>query len=123
MPPLCRSELMEFSPRLVENMSAADVVVSMGGYNTLLEATSLGKKAVVVPRITPRREQLLRAEAFEQRGLIRMVHPDQLSPRALAEAILDSSQYHTEPLGQHLEASGIDLNGLEVVKNNLLNLL
>lgn len=123
LPSLQRAELLEFSPRLIDYMSAADVVVSMGGYNTLLEVISLGKEAVVVPRTNPRREQLLRGAAFEKRGLIRMVHPDHLSPRVLAETILDALQTPAAPFGKRLEAAGIDLNGLEAVKNYTLRLL
>ncbi len=123
LPSLQRAELQEFSPRIIEYMSAADVVVCMGGYNTLLEIISLGREAVVVPRISPRREQLLRGAAFEKRGLIRMVHPDHLSPKVLAETILDALNTPAVPFGQRLEAAGLDLNGLEAVKNHCLRLL
>ena len=122
-PWLGQAKLLEFTPRIIEYMSAADVVVSMGGYNTLLEVISLGKEAVVVPRINPRREQLLRAAAFEKRGLIRLVHPDHLSPRALARTTLDALQTPAVPFSQRLEAAEIDLKGLERVKNRLLHLL
>ena len=118
-----RTEFLDFSPRMIEHIAAADVVVCMAGYNTLLEVVSLRKEAVVIPRISPRREQLIRAAAFEKRGLIRMIHPDFLSPRILAESIVDALQTPTLPADQRLNASGIDLNGLEGVKTHLLRLL
>jgi predicted glycosyltransferase len=118
-----QAELLEFSPRIIDWMSAADVVVSMGGYNTLMEIISLRKEAVVIPRISPRQEQLLRAVAFEKRGLIRMVHPRHLSPRSLAKTILDALHHPALPFDRRVEAAGIDLNGLARVKNHLLRLL
>ena len=64
-------------------MAAADVVLSMGGYNTVCELLTLHKRAVVVPRIRPGQEQALRAERMAARGLLRMLHPEQLAPDML----------------------------------------
>jgi len=52
----------------------------MGGYNTVCEAVSFRKRALVVPRVTPRREQLIRAELFRERGLVDLLHPHALAP-------------------------------------------
>lgn len=118
-----RTEFLDFSPRMTEHIAAADAVVCMAGYNTLLEVVSLRKEAVVIPRISPRLEQLIRAAAFEKRGLIRMIRPDCLSPKILAENIVDALHTPALPVDQRLNASGIDLNGLEGVKTHLLRLL
>jgi predicted glycosyltransferase len=74
----------------VDNLEAelvrANAVVSMGGYNSLCEILTQGVPAVIIPRVAPRREQLIRARAFERRGLGRMIHPDDLTPgRVLSE--------------------------------------
>jgi predicted glycosyltransferase len=66
-------------------LSLADRVVAMGGYNTVCEVLSFDKRALVVPRVEPRREQLIRAERLQQLGLLDVLHPDRLSPAALAE--------------------------------------
>jgi predicted glycosyltransferase len=67
-------------------IAASDVVVSMGGYNSVCEILSAQKAAIIVPRIWPRREQLIRAEALSRRGLLGMIHPAELKPqRLLAE--------------------------------------
>lgn len=42
---------------------------------------------MVVPRAVPRREQLLRATAFDKLGLLSMLHPDSLTPTTLAERV------------------------------------
>jgi len=114
--------LLEFSPQLLDYMAVSDVIVTRGGYNTVTEILSLGKQAIVIPRISPNREQFIRAALFERKGLIRMLHPDQLSPEALAEALLVA--FSAPPLlRQHLEAEGLTLNGLESVRGHFLRLL
>ncbi len=55
----------------------ARCVVSRGGYNTLCELLALDIPVVVVPRVWPRKEQLLRARAFAERGLVQLVDPRQ----------------------------------------------
>jgi predicted glycosyltransferase len=55
----------------------------MGGYNTLAEAAASGVPTVCVPRVRPRSEQLIRAEAFSARGLLRLIEPDKLDAEIL----------------------------------------
>jgi predicted glycosyltransferase len=62
-------------------------LVCMGGYNTLAEAVSRGTPTVCVPRVVPRTEQLIRAEAFAKRGLLRYIHPDRLDPALLRSEV------------------------------------
>jgi predicted glycosyltransferase len=68
-------------------LHAADVVVSMAGYNTLSEIVRLGKRAVIVPRAGPSAEQRLRARLFAERGLIDVVEPTSLDGPTLARAL------------------------------------
>jgi predicted glycosyltransferase len=79
--------LMEFTPDLVSYLAAADLVVSMAGYNTVCELLSLGVRTLLVPRVRPRREQQLRAERLAQRGLVRVLLPTELSPERLTSEI------------------------------------
>jgi predicted glycosyltransferase len=74
-------------PGLAPYLASADAIVCMGGYNTLAEALSRGLPVVCVPRVIPRSEQLLRAEAFERLGLLRAIHPAKLDPEGLRQAI------------------------------------
>src|SRR5205814_7216108 len=62
----------------------ADCVVAMGGYNTVYEVLSFEKPALIVPRVTPRQEQLIRAERLQALGLVDVLHPEALSPAALS---------------------------------------
>lgn len=68
-----------FLPCLPGQFRLADAIVCRGGYNTLVEAVARGIPTVCVPRVLPRKEQLIRAEAFAKLGLLRIIKPEQLS--------------------------------------------
>ncbi|MEM7406774.1 MAG: glycosyltransferase [Pseudomonadota bacterium] len=70
---LDKVEALTFDARVEHLIEGALGVVSMGGYNTFCEILSFDKRAVVVPREEPRREQWIRASAAEELGLIRML--------------------------------------------------
>lgn len=65
----------------------SDLVVSMGGYNTMTELVSMGQKPIILPRVKPRKEQLIRAEVFHQRGLCDYLAPEDLSVESLSQLI------------------------------------
>ncbi len=77
----------DFSDDMMSLMSAADVVVAMGGYNTVCELLTLHKRAVIVPRIKPGLEQSIRAERMSKLGLLNMLHPHHLTPASLMAAV------------------------------------
>jgi predicted glycosyltransferase len=70
-----------------ELMTAADAVVSMGGYNSVCEALAAGRPLVIVPRATEKVEQRIRAEVLATHGLARWVHPRELRGEHLADAL------------------------------------
>ena len=102
---------------LVDYVAAADVVVARAGYNTVCEILSFARPAVLIPRATVNREQLLRAEALAQRGLARLIRPDELTPERLLGAIDDLL---AQP---DLPRSALDLNGLPASASELAALL
>jgi len=102
---------------LVDYVAAADVVVARAGYNTVCEILSFARPAVLIPRATVNREQLLRAEALAQRGLARLIRPDELTPERLLGAIDDLL---AQP---DLPRSALDLNGLPATASELAALL
>jgi predicted glycosyltransferase len=100
-----------FSDDMMSLMAAADVVLSLGGYNTVCELLTLHKRAVVIPRVRPVQEQSIRAERMAALGLLRMVHPDQMTPITLWQALhaeLDALAAHT-PLPQLKTMHGLEL--------------
>ncbi|MFD0937955.1 glycosyltransferase family protein, partial [Methylobacterium trifolii] len=54
-------------------MRKAEGIVAMGGYNTFCEILSFDKRAILVPRTRPRREQEIRAVAAQALGLARVL--------------------------------------------------
>ena len=84
-----RVTALSFHPRLERLLADATGVVAMGGYNTFCEILSTDKPAIIAPRTRPRREQVIRAAAAEDLGLIRMLNEDRdgTSPEVMASAI------------------------------------
>lgn len=81
-------EIIEFDNRMENLIAGARAVVSMGGYNTFCEILSFDKPALIVPRITPREEQLIRAKRAAELGVIDMLLPAEAEdPARLAEAL------------------------------------
>src|SRR5207249_1090354 len=56
-----------------------------GGYNTVCEALSFEKHALIVPRVKPESEQWIRAQRLRDLGLVDVLHPGALTPEALTE--------------------------------------
>lgn len=77
-----------FYRQMEKIFAAADLVVCMGGYNTLCEILSQGTLSLVIPRETPRREQLIRARAFKRHQLVDYIPWAELEPTLLLDKIL-----------------------------------
>jgi predicted glycosyltransferase len=71
-----RVTALSFHPRLERLLAEASGVVAMGGYNTFCEILSMDKPSIIAPRTQPRREQIIRAAAAEDLGLVRMLSPE-----------------------------------------------
>lgn len=88
----------------------AAAVVCMGGYNTVTEVLTTDTPALVVPRVEPRTEQLVRAQRLSGFGLVDDLHPADLTAELLAAWELAASRRPRRP------RTGIDLNGMEHVR-------
>lgn len=64
-------------------LAAADAVVAMAGYNTAAEILASDVPALLVPRVVPRTEQRIRAQAFAARGLAQTIDPADATPDAI----------------------------------------
>ena len=73
-------------------LNAADLVVTMAGYNSLCQVLQLGRKALVVPRSGPSAEQQMRARLFAQHGLADVIYPSDLSPKKMAGKLMENLQ-------------------------------
>lgn len=103
-----------FSSHMTSLLAAADLVVTMGGYNSVTEALCLGRRALVIPRVVPRTEQLIRAERLARRGLVRLVHPDRLAKGELMTAVGEELERAPRPL-----PLAIGFDGLEGIRREV----
>ncbi len=103
-------EWVSFIPCLQCLIRASELVVCMGGYNTLCEVVSAGRPALVIPRTHPRLEQDIRARLWEKRGLVRVLEAAELTPQRLGEEVM---RVLTTPPPAATEP--IDLRGLDRV--------
>lgn len=108
---------LDFTPALTDLMAAADLVVSMGGYNTICELAAVGANALVVPRKSPRREQWFRAERLAALGAITLLDPDTLTPATLIEAIVTGIGARATPHDWKLQLGGLDAMVAEIAEH------
>ena len=104
------ARVIDFEAHLLSLMRAASGVVSMAGYNTFCEILSLDQRALFVPRVTPREEQLIRATRANVLGLGAVLHPDAANDPSLFAAALHELPTRPRP-SQALKA--VDMEGLE----------
>jgi predicted glycosyltransferase len=109
-------KILPFHSRMEELMKAADLIVTMGGYNTFCEILTQRTPALVIPRETPRLEQLIRAECMHARGLIEYIPWTKVTPILLREKIItmvsqSSSYIHA--------MENFSLSGLETMRQRL----
>lgn len=90
------------------HMAAADLVVSMAGYNTTAELLKVGARALLLPRPGPSAEQQMRARLLSQRGWVDWLSPGSLTTDSLAEAVLAALEQPAGPA-----PAPPDLGGLE----------
>ena len=83
-------------PRL---LAESDAVVSMAGYNTVTEILQARVPAVLLPRVQPRREQLIRSRQLEGLGLVTsLVEPTPLELwRAVERALTVRTDWSNVP--------------------------
>lgn len=62
-------------------------VVTMGGYNTICELLCINVPMLVVPRTSPRKEQLIRAESMARLNVLDFLRPQDASATAIANWI------------------------------------
>jgi len=113
--------LHTFVPGLNHWFSAASAVVCMGGYNTITQTLAAAVPVICVPRVRPRLEQLVRAEAFSRLGLLGLVTPDELSPERLHREISTAMAAPRAELRQRIH-SAVEFDGAEFAAHHLLSI-
>ena len=69
-------------------------VIAMGGYNTVSEILSCERPSLIIPRVRPRIEQLIRAQHLATLNLVEVLHPDLLSAERLSDWLKNEAPPH-----------------------------
>jgi predicted glycosyltransferase len=115
---LRKVEAITFDAHMESLMANAAGVVAMGGYNTLCEILSFDKRALIVPRTTPRLEQFIRAQRFQDVGLSAMLADDGVRDAKVMAKALRRLPKQKPPSAS--APSGL-LDGLDVVNRLTLD--
>lgn len=100
-------QIHDFVPDLHRLIAGATAVVSMAGYNSVCEILSCSRPALLVPRTSPRLEQLIRAQRLTELGATDLMPLDSLAVADLANWIDQAVDR-----GPVAERAQIDLDGL-----------
>ncbi len=114
-----RFSVIDYSTRMEELIAGSLGMVCMGGYNTFCEVLSFDKPAVIIPRVEPRKEQLIRARRAAELGLVRMLEPDRFDSDHLVPLIEELPQQL--PPSTHLRSGMLD--GMDKVCRRVVQLL
>jgi len=103
-----------FSKHMLQYVKHADLIVCTGGYNTLCEVMTYGKKAICVPMLAPPNDHLLRSQIFQKLGAVKMLHPKELTADNLGKLINDAVDDRAE-LALRGFQNRIPLEGLDKI--------
>ncbi len=101
-------------------MANATGIVAMGGYNTFCEILSFNKRAILVPRETPRLEQRIRADYAAAQGLVSMLKGEYADNTQLMVDALKFLPHQPLPSSS---GAGELLNGLENINQRVAELV
>jgi len=82
-----KMRIVKFYRKMEKAILAADCVVSMGGYNTMCEIISAVRPSLIIPRSTPRGDQLIRARLFAAQGFSEFIPWETVNARSMREKI------------------------------------
>lgn len=97
-------DMIDFSDNMRQLVASSIGVVSMAGYNTVVEELASGTPSMLVPRTTPRLEQDIRARRMEPLTNLERCPIDQLTAARLAAFV--------ERVGDGRTRSRLDLGGV-----------
>ena len=106
-------KIEKFTSDFLSYLAAADLSVSMGGYNTSMNLLACGVPALVWP-FGLNQEQRLRARRLAERGALKMLKDDDLQPDRLSRIMLQTlSEAHPGKLDIDLDGAANTARWLE----------
>jgi predicted glycosyltransferase len=106
---------------ILSYMEAADLVISMAGYNSTVEVLRSEKPAILIPRAGPSAEQRTRARLFASRHWVQTIDPTEADPDRLSQAMLLGMQ--NRPGNGRVSENKPNLEGAREAVDQLLSLL
>ncbi|QGY39485.1 hypothetical protein GM415_04895 [Pseudodesulfovibrio cashew] len=94
-----------FTKRFPDYLDAADLSVSLGGYNTTMNLLAAGTYGLMYPFLQ-NREQRMRTTRLEERGIVKMLLDEDLAPETMASHMAAGLERTPTP-------HGLNLNGGE----------
>jgi predicted glycosyltransferase len=81
-------EIEKYSTHFIEHLKRADLSISMGGYNTIMNILATGVRSLVYPyTANDDLEQQVRARKLASLGVVKLLHPEMLAADVLASKI------------------------------------
>jgi predicted glycosyltransferase len=88
-----------FTPHLLSYMQAADLSISMSGYNTTMNVLTTGVRAMLLAFTGNQdQEQTIRAERLGELGAVTVIHPEELQPSLFSEKMIRCLQTPPQPV-------------------------
>jgi predicted glycosyltransferase len=130
--PYCRQEVFErlrqdlpaaatldrFSDSFPDWLQAADLSLSMAGYNTCMNIIQAGVPALLYP-FAQNREQEFRASRLQKRATLRILTENDLQQESLSAAMREMSHKSRYPVGINLSGAEGSLQQLELWHNTI----
>lgn len=111
-------EVLDFTDDHDALLAESSAVIAMAGYNTVAEVLAAGIPALLVPRESPRVEQLLRASRLRELGLVDLEPVDRLGPALLHDFVGAATR-----CGRRPNPADLDLGGIEATADRIVALL
>ena len=111
------ARIVKFTDQADRILRSADRVIAMAGYNTVCAILTYRKPALLVPRVSPRREQLIRTQRLCALDLVDMLHPRDLSGTAIRRWL------RLTPAPRDGLRQPLDMNGLARIQAYAANLI
>ncbi|NOT29527.1 MAG: hypothetical protein HOP15_03655, partial [Planctomycetes bacterium] len=103
--------LRDFIPSTAALYRRAELVVATAGYNTTTDLMQYARRALLVPRVLYRQEQLIRSQRLAELGLVTCLAPAEATPEGMFQAICAARR--DEPLTRARAEGRVFLDGAE----------
>jgi predicted glycosyltransferase len=105
-----------YTPDLLNYMQAADLSISMSGYNTTMNVITTGVRSMLLAFTgNDDQEQTIRAQRLGELGAVQVIQPEELAPSRFASKVMHYLQTQPQPVS-------FDCAGVSKTRQFLLNL-